>query len=206
MVLRVVLLFTYKKDGWAKYGCLGAIFGCFWALRGAPKVADGWCATPGQWWSRTNKKDLTFDGLKGAVSLFTYKKDGQANLGYHGGIFGHWEALEGPLGWQIEDAPPQEGGKVEKNQKDVTYDSFKGVAPLFTYKKKNGRTKSGYCDGVSFCFGALMWGPWVDGWVMHHPGGWRLRMNQKYFTFDGLKRADPLFSYKKRWLSQICLS
>ena len=27
-----------------------------------------------------------------------------------------------PLGGQIGDAPPQEGGKVEKNQKDVTYE------------------------------------------------------------------------------------
>ena len=36
----VILLFTYKKDGRAKYGCLNAIFGCFGALRGAPEVTD----------------------------------------------------------------------------------------------------------------------------------------------------------------------
>ena len=38
-------------------------------------------------------KDLTFDGFKGDGSLFTYKKDGQANSGYLGGIFGHLGAL-----------------------------------------------------------------------------------------------------------------
>ena len=43
-------------------------------------------------------KDLTFDGFKGAVSLFAYKKVGQANSGYLGGVFGHLGALGGPLG------------------------------------------------------------------------------------------------------------
>ena len=42
-----------------------------------------------------------------------------------------------------------------------------------------------------------MGGPWVDGWVMRHSGGGRDKVNQKHFTFDGLKEAVPLFPYKK---------
>ena len=125
----VVLLFTNKKDGWAKYGCLGATFGCFWVLRGALEVTDGWSATPGQWLCWTNKKDLTFDGFKGAVSLFTYIKGSQANLGYCGGIFGHLGALRGPLGWQIGDAPPQE----DDGFKDSIFDGFQEFFSKFEF-------------------------------------------------------------------------
>ena len=67
-----------------------------------------------------------------------------------------------PGGWQSRK-------KSERRNLRLS-DSFKEVAPLFTYKK-DGRAKSGYCDGVSFCFGALMRGPWVDGWVMRQGGG-----------------------------------
>ena len=59
----------------AKSGYLDGIFGCFGALRGAPGVTDGWCAPPGGCWGRMNPKDLTIDGFKGAVPLFTYEKD-----------------------------------------------------------------------------------------------------------------------------------
>ena len=130
----VVLLFTYKINGWAKYGCLNAIFGCFGALRGSPWVTDGWCATPGQWWGRTNRGDLTFDGFKGAVSLFTYKKDGQTNSGYLGDFFDHLAAWGGPGVTNRWFATPG-GWRGKKNQKDVTYYGFKGVVPCFTCKK-----------------------------------------------------------------------
>ena len=47
---------------------------------------------------RTNQNDLTFDGFKGAVSLFTYEKDGYGKSGYLGGIFGRFGALRGAPG------------------------------------------------------------------------------------------------------------
>ena len=46
----------------------------------------------------TNEKDLTFDGFKGAASLFTYEKDVQAKSGYLGGIFIGLRALSGSSG------------------------------------------------------------------------------------------------------------
>ena len=63
-----------EKDGYGKFGYLGGIFGRFGALRGDPGVRDGRCAPPGGWGGTTIQKDLTFDGFKMAVPLFTYKK------------------------------------------------------------------------------------------------------------------------------------
>ena len=66
-------LFTHKKDSKGKSIYLGRIFGCFWALRAAPGVTDGWFATMG-WWGRKNQNDLTFDGFKWAVPSLSTKK------------------------------------------------------------------------------------------------------------------------------------
>ena len=49
------------------------------------------------------------------------------------------------------------------NQKDLTFDGFKGVVTLITHKK-DGLAKSGYFDGIFGCFGALRGSPGVmDG-------------------------------------------
>ena len=69
-----VSLCTYKKDGYAKFSYLKGIFGCSWALRGAPRVTDALCATPADWRGRTNQKDVIFDCFNVAVSHFTKKQ------------------------------------------------------------------------------------------------------------------------------------
>ena len=100
------------------------------------------------------------------------------------------------LGWQIGDLPPQEGDEVKKNQKDVTYYGFKGVAPLFTCKKDSW-DKSCHHSGIFGCFGAL-WGPPMvrDGWCATL-GQWWSRRNQKDVTFDSFKGLFPSLSTKK---------
>ena len=67
--------FTYENGSLVRAGYLGGIFGCFATLREAPVVRNGWSATPEEWWGRTKSNDLTFDSFKGAVPLFTHKKD-----------------------------------------------------------------------------------------------------------------------------------
>ena len=42
-----------------------------------------------------DQNDLTFDGFKGAIPLFTRKKDGFGKSGYLGGTFGCFWALRG---------------------------------------------------------------------------------------------------------------
>ena len=67
----------------------------------APWVTDfpyGWCATLAGWRGRTNQKDCTFGGSKGAVPLFTYKKDGWAKSDCLGGTFNCFGALRGANG------------------------------------------------------------------------------------------------------------
>ena len=44
------------------------------------------------------RKTYYFDGFKGAVPLFTYKKDGEAKSGYLDGIFGGFGDLRGSPG------------------------------------------------------------------------------------------------------------
>ena len=82
-----VPLCTCERDGQAKSDYLGDIHGCFWAVRGPPGMTDRGFAPSEASWHRTNKKGLTFDGLKDTEPLFTCEKDGHAKSGLRD-IFG----------------------------------------------------------------------------------------------------------------------
>ena len=47
---------------------------------------------------RTNEKYLALVGFKGALPLFTYRKDGRAKSGYLGSVIGRFGALRGAPG------------------------------------------------------------------------------------------------------------
>ena len=82
-----VPLCTCERDGQAKSYYLGDIHGCFWAVRGPSGVMDRRFAPSEASWHRTNKKGLTFDGLKGTDPLFSCEKVGKAKSGLRD-IFG----------------------------------------------------------------------------------------------------------------------
>ena len=116
----------------------------------------------------------------------------QAKYGYLSGIFGWFGALRGAPG-------VGNGCRVGTNHKDLTYDGFKGAAPL-------SWAKYGYLGGIFVCSGALRGvSRERDGWCATS-GRWKGRTNQKELKFDGIKGAVPLFIHKKRRLSQIWLS
>ena len=78
---RAVPLCSCEKDDHAKPGYLGDIHVCFWALRGPPGVTDGVFAPSETSRHRTNKKGLTFDGLKVTDPLLTSENDSHAKSG-----------------------------------------------------------------------------------------------------------------------------
>ena len=65
----------------------------FWSILSSEVVLSS--GVMGEWRGRMNQTDLTFDGFKWAVSVFTYKKYVWAKFGYFGGIFGTFKALRG---------------------------------------------------------------------------------------------------------------
>ena len=74
-----------------------------------------------------------FDGLRGAVPIFTYEKDGYAKSGYLGGICVRFGALRGAPGVTDGRFTIPRGGQGRTNQRDLTGDRFQVIAPLFTY-------------------------------------------------------------------------
>ena len=95
-----------------------------------------------------------FDGLKGAVPLFTHEKTAKPNLvslvvylvalGLLGGT-------PGMSGWEYATQGGQWG---RKNQVDLIFDGFEGAVALFTHEK-NSLSKSGYLSVIFNCFRAL---------------------------------------------------
>ena len=146
---------------------------------------NGWCTNPGGWRARSYQKDLTFDGFKGAVPLFTYYKDGGAKSDDLDGIFGGFGArrlLRGPPwvtdGWCT--TTRRQRGRT--NLKDLTFDGCKGLFPSLPMKKTS---EPDLVISVAFLVALGFWrGPmgWQKGYASPHKAdgvGWIRETNQK---------------------------
>ena len=88
---------------------------------------------------------MIFDGLKGAVPLSTFEKDGQAKYDYLGDIHGCFWAVRGPPGVTDRGFAPSEASWYRTNEKGLIFDGLKVTDHLLT-REKDGLAKSGLRD------------------------------------------------------------
>ena len=132
-------------------------------LWGASGVTNRWRITQEWWRGRTHKKDLAFDGLKGAVSLYTHAKNVFAKLCYINDIFGRFRALRGAPGVKGRWCSTLGGWRVRMNQNNKIFHDFRGQFPSLPMKKMTLPNLLLY--GIFSRFGVPGGPPGVtDGW------------------------------------------
>ena len=134
-------------------------------LWGTSEGTNRRCITQEWWWGRTNKKDIAFDGLNGAVSLYTHTKNVFAQLCYVNVIFDRSWALKGAPGVTGRWCSILGGGKGGGWIRTTTYIMILGgSSPLYPWKKM---TMPNLLISMAFLVAlGLLGGPWGDGWVI----------------------------------------
>ena len=104
-------------------------------LWGASGVTNRWRNTQKWWRGRTHKKDLAFDGLRGAVFLYSHAKNVFAKLCYINYIFGRSRAQRGAPGVTGRWCSTLGGWRVRMNQNNEIFHDFRGQFPSLPMKK-----------------------------------------------------------------------